>query len=310
MNPFQLFYTYFMWQPQINALRFTYNVTNDMGYAIILLAVIFNIPIVYLYFKSFLSMQKQRALSPKMRQIQSKYKEDPLEMRRQLQEFNKKHGINNSATFYLIFFQIVFLTGLYGIIQELGKGQSNYLYSFVWGSDVFTFPKQVFNGPSVTDNVQPYLWITVLTSLNAYFQGLATFKWFPQIKVKAAPDQTDEQKTQVEAMEKSQIFIATYFIPIIYLVVNFNLPLGLGIYNLVSTALTLIRLVFVSFYYRNHTKELIQQMDQTDPDDTDEFYVELPNAQGDSFDNIVEVAAVVQPKKPSKKKTIVKKKKK
>jgi YidC/Oxa1 family membrane protein insertase len=313
MNPFQLFFTYFMWQPQINVLRFTYEITNDMGYAIILMAIALNIPIMYVYAKSFLSLQKQRSLAPKMRAIQAKYKDDPMEMRKQLVGFNKKHGIDSSGLFFTIIFQIVILAGLYSLIQEIGTKQSNYLYSWAWGTDVFTFPTKIFNGPNLNDKVHNHLWITVLTSINAYMQGLATFKWFPQIKLKPAPDQTEEQAQQAEAMEKSQSFLIMYFTPIMYLVINYSLPLGLGIYNLVSTSLTLIRLVAVSFYYRNHTKELIKQMDETDPDETDIYVAEVDGkaiSSRDEVENVVDVEAKVKPKKVATKKTAKSKKKK
>jgi YidC/Oxa1 family membrane protein insertase len=312
MNPFQLFFTYFIWQPQINILRLTYELTHEIGFAIILLAIILNIPIWYLYFKSFLSTQKQRALAPKMKAIQLKYKEEPLEMRKQLMEFNKKHGINNSATFYMIVFQLFFITVLYTLIQEIGAKESNYLYSWAWDSDVFKFPSQVFGGPNVKDSVHPFLWITVLTSINAYLQGMVMFKWAPQIKIKPLPDQTDEQKQQAEALEKSQIFIGIYFTPILYLIINYNLPIGLNIYLLTSTTVTLLRILFVSFYYRNHTKELIKQMDETDPDESDIYVAELEGktiTSRDSLENIVDVEAKIKPRKVAAKKSIKKKKK-
>lgn len=313
MNPFQLFFTYVIWQPQINILRFAYELTDDIGYAIILLAIILNIPIWYLYFKSFLSTQKQRALAPKMKAIQLKYKDEPLEMRKQLVEFNKKHGINNSATFYMIIFQLFFITVLYTLIQEIGTKESNYLYSWAWSSDVYKFPTQVFGGPNVKDSVQPYLWVTILTSVNAYLQGMVMFKWSPQIKIKPLPDQSDEQKEQAIAMEKSQIFLAMYFTPILYLVINYNLPLGLNIYLLTSTTVTLLRLMFVSFYYRNHTKELIKQMDQTDPDESDIYIAQVEGktvTSRDQEETVVDVEAKAKPKKVIAKKVAKNKKKK
>ena len=313
MNPFQLFYTYFIWQPQINILRLTYEFTHEIALAIILLAVILNIPIWYLYFKSFLSTQKQRALAPKMKAIQLKYKDEPLEMRKQLVEFNKIHGINNTATFYMIIFQLFFITVLYTLIQEIGSKDSNYLYSWAWGTDVFRFPNQVFGGPSIKDSVHPFLWITMLTSINAYLQGMVMFKWAPQIKIKALPDQTDEQKQQAEAMEKSQIFLGIYFTPILYLVFNYNLPLGLNIYLLTSTTISLLRIMFVSFYYRNHTRELIKQMDETDLDQSDIYTAQINGETVTSRDdeqNIVDVKAKAKPKKiVAKKSGKIKKKK-
>ena len=313
MNIFQLFFTYFIWQPQINVLRFTYELTHEIAYAIILLAIILNVPIWYLYFKSFLSTQKQRALAPKMKSIQLKYKDEPLEMRKQLMEFNKKHGINNSATLYMIVFQLFFITVLYTLIQEIGAKESNYLYSWAWGSDIFRFPSQIFGGPGVKDSVHPFLWITVLTSINAYLQGMVMFKWAPQIKIKALPDQTDEQKQQAEALEKSQIFIGIYFTPILYLIINYNLPLGLNIYLLTSTTVTLLRIMFVSFYYRNHTKELIKQMDETDPDETDIYTAEIEGktiTSRDTDENVVDVEAKTKPIKTIVKKNTKTKKKK
>ncbi len=312
MNIFQLFYTYFIWQPQINILRLTYEFTHEIAFAIILLAIILNIPIWYLYFKSFLSTQKQRALAPKMKTIQLKHKDEPLEMRKQLMEFNKKHGINNAATFYMIIFQLFFITVLYTLIQEIGSKDSNYLYSWLWSSDVFNFPNQVFGGPSIKDSVHPFLWITILTSINAYLQGMVMFKWAPQIKIKPLPDQTDEQKQQAEAMEKSQIFIGIYFTPILYLIINYNLPLGLNIYLLTSTTVTLLRILFVSMYYRKHTLELIKQMDETDPDETDIYLSDVNGKTLASRDDeviIIDVETKIKLNKSFTKKNIKKSRK-
>jgi YidC/Oxa1 family membrane protein insertase len=301
MNPFQLFFTYFLWQPQINVLRFAYEQTQEMAWSIVLLAVVMNIPIWYLYFKSYPIMQKTKALAPKMRILQTKYKEDPLEMRKKLMEFNKKHGISNSATFLMIVFQLFVITVLYSIIHELGTKESNYLYSWAWGSDVFKFPSQIFGGPSLTDSVKPHLWIVVLTSLNAYLQGMVMFKWGPQIKVKPNPDATEEQKLQAETMEKSQTFIGIYFTPILFLFFNYFLPLGLNIYNLASTTLTLLRLVITSVYYRNHTKELIKQMDESDPEEDGTYFEEENVVDVKAIDTKLEQKQIKLTKKPAAK---------
>jgi YidC/Oxa1 family membrane protein insertase len=312
MNPFQIFFTYFLWQPQINILRFAYEQTHEMAWSIVILAVVMNIPIWYLYFKSFPIVQKTKALSSKMRALQAKYKEDPLEMRKQLMEFNKKHGINNSATFLMIFFQLFVLTVLYSIIHEIGTKDSNYLYSWAWGSDTFRFPSQVFGGSLLTDSVQPHLWIVVLTSINAYLHGMIMFKWGPQIKIKPDPNQTEEQRLQAETMEKSQTFIGIYFTPIIFLVSNYYFPLGLNIYNLASTTLTLFRLLITSIYYRNHTKDLIKQMEETDPDESDIYTAQIDGetvTSRDPMDNVVDVVAKVKTVQNTNKKVNKKKRK-
>ncbi len=276
MNIFQTIWTYLVWAPQINLLKIGHSLTGDTGVAIIFMACVVNIPLWLLYGKSYITMQKQKVLSPQIAEIRAKHKDSPVEMQKAMGEFSKKHNLDMSGTFQMIFFQIFFVTGLFGVVNVIEKGEStNYLYSWLWGSDVFTFPTKILGGAfDLHDSVHNQLWIVLLTSFLSYIYGMYTFKWSPQIKVTPPKDQTEEQKIQMEAMERSQNFVGIYLNSILFLFINFNLPLGLNIYSLTASILSLLRQIVITRYYARHTQELIDQMQDSDPDKTADYSFE------------------------------------
>ena len=320
MNIFQTIWTYLVWAPQINLLKLGYSLTGDTGIAIVFMACVVNIPLWLLYGKSYITMQKQKVLAPQITEIRSKYKETPVEMQKAMGEFSKKHNLDMSGTFQMIFFQIFFVTGLFGVVNVIEKGEAtNYLYSWAWGSDIFTFPTKILGGAfDLHDSVHNQAWIVLLTSFLSYIYGMYTFKWSPQIKVAPPKDQTEEQKIQMEAMERSQNFVGIYLNSILFLFINFNLPLGLNIYSLTASVLSLLRQIVITQYYANHTRELISQIQESDPDktanytmDTSENILENTVDISDKSEQILDVEAIkVEIKTNPKNKTSKKLKKK
>lgn len=307
MNIFFSIWSTLVWQPQINLLYLFFNQFGDIGYSLVAVAIVANIPLLFLYAKSYINIQKTRILSPQIQSIQKKYKEDPLEMRKQTMAFYKKHSVNNSAMIYMILFQLFFVTGLFYIVIELQKGVPvGGIYSFLRSDGQFLFPVTAFGWLNITESIKSHIWILILNAILSFFYGFYSFKIAPQIKMPVSPDRTQEEIDQAKTMEKSQVFMGVYFTPILLSIINFNLPVGVNIYAVVASFLSLTRQVIITNFYAKETKLLYQQIIESDPSVKET--AELTETQISSLsDNspIVELVEIQPKNKKSKK--IVKK---
>ena len=265
MNPLFILWEKLVWQPQINLLYLFYKQFNDIGWSLVLLAVVANIPLLWLYSKSYINIQKSRMLQPQLQSIQKKYKDDALEMRKQTVEFYKKHNVNNSYMMYMLVFQLFFITGLFTIVSELQKNAPvGALYSFLVPSSQFQFPIIAFGFLDITAQITTHIWILVLNAILSLFYGLYTFKWAPQIKLPENPDRTAEEIEQAKAMEKSQMFIGVYFSPILLTAINFTLPIGVNLYGVVASIMSITRQVLITNFYAKETETLYRQIIESD----------------------------------------------
>ena len=96
--------------PQLNLLQFFYNITGDIGFSIIFLAIVVNLLMWPLFSGAYINGQKLRVLQPLLTEVREKYKDDPQTMLKEMRTFNEKHGIRNNSLFLVIIVQLVFAT--------------------------------------------------------------------------------------------------------------------------------------------------------------------------------------------------------
>jgi YidC/Oxa1 family membrane protein insertase len=265
MNIIHQIWTLLVWQPQLNIIALFYRATQDIGWAIIGTSLIINLPLWYLFAKSYINMQKTRMLQPQMKEIQDKYKEDPLEMRKHVMGFYKKHNVSQAATFQMMFLQIFFVTGVYYIVIELSKGKMvSGLYKFIFGSETATFLTKAFGSIDIGDSSTKHIWIVALSAILSYFYGYYTFKIAPQIKLPDPVGRTQEEIDQAKTMEKTAMFVGLYLSPILLTVLNLSVPVGVNIYIIGTTILATLRQMFITNYYAKETKQLYKDIVESD----------------------------------------------
>jgi YidC/Oxa1 family membrane protein insertase len=266
MNIFFSVWEALVWQPQINLLYLFYKQFNDIGYSVVALAVAANIPLLLLYAKSYINMQKTRFLAPRLQAIQKEFKEDPLEMRKKTVEFYQKHKVNNSYMMYMMLFQIFFVTGIFYIMNELQKNAPvGGMYSWLVGSDKFLFPTKAFGYLEIAGKIDAHIWILILNAIISLCYGLYTFKWAPQIKMPVSKDQTPEEALQAQSMEKMQLFVGIYMTPILISFFNFYMPVGVNIYSVIASIISLSRQFIITNYYAKDARKLYEQIVESDP---------------------------------------------
>jgi len=129
MNIFQLL----IFQPLYNLLAIFSNLTNgDLGLAVLILAAIIRLAIWPWYKKAMGDQRKMAKLQPKIKEIQKKFKEEPIKGNQEIMRIFKEEKINPGNSFFFIFFQMAIFISLYIFFkQAIVNDWSTYLYSFI-----------------------------------------------------------------------------------------------------------------------------------------------------------------------------------
>lgn len=318
MNIFQWLFQYLVYDPQLNLLQLFFNITGDIGVSIILLALVVNLLMWPIFASSFINSQKIRILQPKLKEIQEKFKDDPQEQLRQNMAFNKKHGVNGSSIFLVLFAQLFFASGLYFVINDVTKGTDliSHLYPFTANLPKTQFSSTAFGFVPVKASTSSYIWLPLLNAFFSFLYGMYSFRWSPQpaIPVTQKPKNKDGETPGLdpEALQKSMEFNTIYVMPVFLFMVNYSFPAGINIYFTTVSLLSLIRQVFITKYYSGHADKLLEEISKSDPDSNDNIKGNNIDSKADALDIMSEAipVEVVGKKKPSvKAKKSLKKKK-
>jgi YidC/Oxa1 family membrane protein insertase len=129
MNIFQLL----IFQPLYNLLALFSNLTNgDLGWAVLILAAIIRLVIWPWYKKAMGDQRKMAKLQPKIKEIQKKFKKEPIKGNQEIMKIFREEKINPGNSFFFIFFQMAIFISLYMFFrQAIVNDWSLYLYNFV-----------------------------------------------------------------------------------------------------------------------------------------------------------------------------------
>jgi YidC/Oxa1 family membrane protein insertase len=283
MNFFFDLWMLLVFQPQLNAIQFFFNLTNDTGIAIIIVTILVNLPLWPLIGKSYLYSQKMRYLTPKLTLLREEYKENPVELMSKMKEFNKVHGLDGSSTFKFLFLQLFVVSGLFYVSRSIGEvTPSNMLYESYFKTTVSTISHKAFGGlVDISASSTTYPIFMAISFVFTFALGWYTFKVLPRIPVPIPLNEDSEKKNQRESLEKSSEFIGIWMSPILILFFNSFIPTGVNIYTAVVAVLALLRQYLIANYYRTHVKEMIENALETDPS--------ISESEINAIENLVEV---------------------
>ncbi len=262
-----------VYRPQLNLLEGFYYFTGDIGWSIVLLALVVNLLLWPLFGKSYVNTQKMRVLQPQIREIQDKYKSNPQELIKKTGEFYKKHNVRNSTTFLILLFQILFATGLYWLTTSLSNGDElRGLYPIFFGTEVAQFDDIAFGVLNISNPARNHLWLPMLAAIFSFLMGMYMFRWAPKPNIpvpkkKKKPKKDGQDKPNPfdpEMFQKSLEFQTIYIFPFIIFITNFALTTGVAIYFVTVNFLSLMRQIFLINFYRNHVDALIKDITESD----------------------------------------------
>lgn len=106
----------FVAAPLFQFLMFLHGIVGNWGWAIVILTIIIRILLFPLTFKGMLSMQKLKEVSPKVKELQAKYKGDPQRMNAAVMELYKKEGANPLGGCLPLLLQIPVFFAIYRVL--------------------------------------------------------------------------------------------------------------------------------------------------------------------------------------------------
>ncbi|MDK2949116.1 MAG: YidC/Oxa1 family rane protein insertase [Patescibacteria group bacterium] len=225
MNIFLTIYNALLYQPMLNFLVLIYVLTNNFGIAVILLTVLIKWLTNPLNKKAIESQKAMTEIQPRIKEIQKKYKDTPEKQAQEMIALYKEKNFNPFSSIFLLFIQIPIIIALFQIFKGGIAVDPQFMYSFVHLPETIN---PYFLG---IDLSQPNIVLAVLAAIAQYFQAKTSVTKQKTDKEEGTKDKT----TQVtEMMQKQMVFI----LPIITLFVLFTLPSALGVYWLITTAMT------------------------------------------------------------------------
>ncbi len=195
----------------IVVLNFLYGLVNNWGLSIILLTVLFKVVLSPLQIMQLNSMVKMRKLSPKLQELQEKYKNDRNKLSMEMMQLYKREKFNPAAGCLPLFAQLPIFIAMFWVTREAFEFRGE---SFLWIPDLA--------------ESDPYLIAPVLMGLMMF----ASQKLMPK------PPQSQGMQAQIA----QQMMVV--FPPMITIVFLF-MPAGVVVYSVVNMLLSIIPQVFI-----------------------------------------------------------------
>lgn len=222
-------------------LQFFYRLIPNYGVAIILLTILVKLLIQPISKKGMDSTAKMSALSPKVQELQTKYKDDPQTLNAAMAKLYKDEGISPMGSCLPMLIQFPIFIALYGLLSthyELRGAMfiPGWIPDLSVPDTVFTLP---FNIPFLGNGI--HVLPIIYTASMIY-----------SMKVTQA---TSTQQTGQQGMMK----FMTYGMPIIFFFILYNAPSGLILYWTVMNFISILQQMYVN---KKKTKKYAQEIQE------------------------------------------------
>jgi len=189
--------------PLFQLLMFLHGLVGNWGWAIVLLTLIIRLVLFPLTFKGMISMQKLKEVSPKVKELQAKYKGDPQRMNAAVMELYKKEGANPLGGCLPLLMQIPVFFAIYRVL--LNAVELKGAEWILWINDLA--------------HMDPYFVLPILMGASMYYQQRITPSNF-----------TDPMQEKIFR-----------FLPVIFTFFFVTFPAGLVLYWLMNNIFSIIQ---------------------------------------------------------------------
>ncbi|MBL0686643.1 MAG: membrane protein insertase YidC [Sulfurospirillum sp.] len=108
----------FIARPLFSLLQFLHSLIGNWGWSIVLMTILIRLVLFPLTYKGMVSMNKLKELSPKIKELQAKYKDDKQKLNTQMMELYKKNGANPMGGCLPMLLQIPVFFAIYRVLQN------------------------------------------------------------------------------------------------------------------------------------------------------------------------------------------------
>lgn len=197
----------FLAAPLFSFLNMIHSYVGNWGWAIVIFIIVVKIVLYPLSYKGMISMGKLKELSPKIKEIQAKYKKEPQKLQAAMMELYKKHGANPMGGCLPLILQIPIFFAIYRVlVNAIELRGANWFY---------------INDLSAMD---PYFILPILMGATMFIQQ------------RLAPSSfTDPMQEKIMK-----------YLPVVFTVFFVTFPAGLVLYWLANNILSIIQQYFVN----------------------------------------------------------------
>lgn len=247
----ELFLTFFMaeffqailYQPIFNGFVALYNIVPDVGVVILVITLIIKAVLYPLTNKSIKAQKSLTELQPKMQELKEKYKSDQQKLAQETMKLYKEHKVNPFGSCLPLLIQLPIFLALYWVLRDVFIADKfHLLYPFV------SRPEEL---NPVTLGLFNLAHASVILAL---FAGAAQFWQARMFSTKRTPAKAGaggKDEDMMAMMNKQMIYI----MPIMTVLIGFQLPAGLTLYWFLSTLLTGLQQAFLFKKHNGPEKE-------------------------------------------------------
>ena len=198
-------------------LRIIFDFTGSYGYAILLFTLLTKILLLPINIKQTQSTKKMNEISPKMKEIQTKYKNNPEKMNEKLMELYKEYNYNPASGCLPLLIQLPIIIALFGVLQNPTK--------FVFTPEEFAAISKSFWWLADLGKPDQFYILPVLSAVTTYLQTA-------MISAKGSVD------SSMKTMNTIMPLMIGYF--------TLKFPSGIALYWVFGNILTIIQQYFMT----------------------------------------------------------------
>jgi len=198
---------------------------GNLGWSLVIFSLLTKIVFLPLTQKSTQSMKKMQELNPQIQELRDKYKEKPEVMNKKVMELYKKNKVNPMSGCLPLLLQMPFFFALYSaLINSVDLWQAPFIF---WIQDL-SLPDTVMQIEGFNLNILP-----IIMTITTFMQ---------------------QKLSSVDAASQQQKFMM--FMPLIILVVLWNMPSGLVIYWIMQNMLQVLHQLYINHKGKTEAQEL------------------------------------------------------
>ena len=192
--------------------------------SIVGLVLLIRIILIPLFVKQIKSQRAMTALAPKMKEIQTRYKDDRQKQSEEMMKLYKEHKTNPLASCFPILAQAPIMFALFTVLNGIGQEKPRGVLTM---DDVISAANAKFLGAPIsetflgTDSTS----VKLVTVLLIILMSASTFTTQRQLMVKGMPKNDDPNNMMLQQQK-----IMLYLFPVIFAISGVNFPIGVLIY--------------------------------------------------------------------------------
>jgi len=192
--------------------------------SIVGLVLLIRILLIPLFVKQIKSQRAMTALAPKMKEIQSRYKDDRQKQSEEMMKLYKEHKTNPLASCFPILAQAPIMFALFTVLNGIGRGHKHGVLTM---ADVNSAAQAKFLGAPISATFlgSAQTSVKLVTVLLIVLMSASTFTTQRQLMVKGMPKNDDPNNMMLQQQK-----IMLYLFPVIFAISGVNFPIGVLIY--------------------------------------------------------------------------------